>query len=78
MYSDIHATADGISSWKNHFDWGCHLDIKRQINMSTWAHKTMYLLYPYDCHSHLTNSQDVEGKKETSPARINKCWMSVC
>lgn len=46
--------------------------------MSTWAHKTMYLLYPYDCHSHLTNSQDVEGKKETSPARINKCWMSVC
>lgn len=78
MYSDIHATADWISSWKNHFDWGFHLDIKRQINMSTWAHKTMYLLYPYGCHSYLTTVKvGKERKKLVQPVSISAGWVSA-
>lgn len=40
--------------------------------MSTWAHKTVYLLYPYDCQSHLTTVKVwKERKKLVQPVSIS-------
>lgn len=46
------------------FDGSFHLDIKCQINIAVWTHKTMYVLYPQDFHIHLTTVKVEKERKE--------------